>query len=214
MGQFRKKPVVIEATQWFKNGDHPDDGEDVPQRIPPSRPFIVGEGRVVRYYRGHFGGRYCKRCEVNNGRHTMNSHGWIDTLEGGHTVCPGDWIITGVQGERYPCKPDIFEETYEYANAEDDPNEDVEPATGVMIQGKGVDSGSAHELILEVTVNGHVGTSHIGPLFFEAIREHWDREAREHFGMTYEECLIRDQANFDRGLKARDPDEYTKKDHP
>ena len=40
-------------------------------------------------------------------------HGWIDTLEGGHIVCPGDWIITGVKGEHYPCKPDIFEMTYE-----------------------------------------------------------------------------------------------------
>ena len=43
----------------------------------------------------------------------LHGHGWIDTLEGGHTVCPGDWIITGVAGERYPCKPDIFEQTYE-----------------------------------------------------------------------------------------------------
>jgi len=37
----------------------------------------------------------------------------IDTLEGGHIVCPGDWVITGVAGERYPCKPAIFHATYE-----------------------------------------------------------------------------------------------------
>ena len=37
----------------------------------------------------------------------------IHTLEGVHEVTPGDWIITGIQGEKYPCKPDIFEETYE-----------------------------------------------------------------------------------------------------
>lgn len=43
----------------------------------------------------------------------MRDHGWIDTLEGGHIVCPGDYIIKGVQGEFYPCKPDIFEQTYE-----------------------------------------------------------------------------------------------------
>lgn len=43
----------------------------------------------------------------------MHDHGWIDTLEGGHIVCPGDFIITGVKGERYPCKPDIFAATYE-----------------------------------------------------------------------------------------------------
>jgi hypothetical protein len=37
----------------------------------------------------------------------------IETLEGNLTAQPGDWIITGVKGERYPCKPDIFEATYE-----------------------------------------------------------------------------------------------------
>lgn len=37
----------------------------------------------------------------------------IDTLEGKHEVTPGDWIITGVKGEKYPCKPDIFAMTYE-----------------------------------------------------------------------------------------------------
>ena len=37
----------------------------------------------------------------------------IDTLEGVHHVSEGDWIITGVEGEKYPCKPDIFEQTYE-----------------------------------------------------------------------------------------------------
>lgn len=37
----------------------------------------------------------------------------IDTLEGQMTANPGDWIITGVNGEEYPCKPDIFEKTYE-----------------------------------------------------------------------------------------------------
>lgn len=37
----------------------------------------------------------------------------IKTLEGAMTVCKGDWIIRGVQGEFYPCKPDIFDQTYE-----------------------------------------------------------------------------------------------------
>jgi hypothetical protein len=65
---------------------------------------------VVRYFRRPdvSGGRDCEQC----GR-TIDAHGWIDTLEGGHIVCPGDWIITGVKGEHYPCKPDIFEATYE-----------------------------------------------------------------------------------------------------
>ena len=38
---------------------------------------------------------------------------YIQTLEGAMVVRPGDWIIKGVQGEFYPCKPDIFEQTYE-----------------------------------------------------------------------------------------------------
>ena len=37
----------------------------------------------------------------------------IDTLEGRMRADPGDWIIQGVKGEFYPCKPDIFEATYE-----------------------------------------------------------------------------------------------------
>lgn len=45
--------------------------------------------------------------------HCAEPRGWVDTLEGGHVVSPGDYIITGVKGEKYPCKPDIFERTYE-----------------------------------------------------------------------------------------------------
>jgi hypothetical protein len=37
----------------------------------------------------------------------------IKTLEGWHIISEGDYIITGIKGERYPCKPDIFEMTYE-----------------------------------------------------------------------------------------------------
>ena len=40
---------------------------------------------------------------------------YIETLEGVHRADPGDWIITGVKGEQYPCKPDIFDKTYERA---------------------------------------------------------------------------------------------------
>lgn len=100
--KFRKRPVVVEATQWFKNGDHPNDGSD-------------GEGKIVRYYRHPdvSGARLCGHCGKS-----MHDHGWIDTLEGGHTVCPGDWIITGVKGEVYPCKPHIFAATYESVEAQ------------------------------------------------------------------------------------------------
>jgi hypothetical protein len=72
------------------------------------------EGAIVRYFRRPdvAGGCICRHCDQE-----MHIHGWIDTKEGGHIVCPGDWIITGVQGERYPCKPDIFAQTYEPCDA-------------------------------------------------------------------------------------------------
>ncbi len=108
MPRFMKRPVIVEATRWFSNGDHP---EDAIEKVSPKEgePFD-SEGKVVRYYRDpdKEGVSLCEIC----GR-TIHDHGWIDTLEGGHIVCAGDWIITGVKGERYPCKDDIFRETYE-----------------------------------------------------------------------------------------------------
>lgn len=100
MAKYRKKPIVIEATQWFKNGDHPEDC--CINEFP--------EGKVVRYFRRPDvpGLTPCLECNE-----AFERHGWIDTLEGGHRVCPGDFIITGVQSEKYPCKPNIFEATYE-----------------------------------------------------------------------------------------------------
>jgi len=108
--KFRKKPVEIEAHQWFANGDHPEDNCWEVNAADGSK--FPSEGEVVRRYRkpSDDGQRPCIHCHF-----IMHHHGWIDTLEGGHNVCPGDWIITGVVGERYPCKPDIFEQTYEEA---------------------------------------------------------------------------------------------------
>ena len=117
--RYRKRPVVIDATQWFKNGDHPlDYAQD---RIGLVKGVVVTfsaeyireqkwEGATVRYFRRPdvMGILPCSHCGK-----PMHDHGWIDTLEGGHIVCPGDWIITGVKGEHYPCKPDIFAATYE-----------------------------------------------------------------------------------------------------
>lgn len=47
--------------------------------------------------------------------HLRDGEYWTDTLEGPLRVSDGDWIITGIKGEHYPCKPDIFEATYEPA---------------------------------------------------------------------------------------------------
>lgn len=109
MAKYRKNPVVIEAVQWFKNGDHPKDDTETFIDSETKKSFL-GEGKIVRYYRhpNVRGEQPCKHCSK-----IMHNHGWIDTLEGGHNVCPGDWIITGIKGELYPCKPDIFEATYE-----------------------------------------------------------------------------------------------------
>lgn len=72
MARYLKKPVVVEAGQWFRHGDH------LAVLAEP------GQGGV----------------------------GYIDRPEGRLRVIPGDWIITGVAGENYPCKPDIFEKLY------------------------------------------------------------------------------------------------------
>ena len=57
------------------------------------------------------GEQLCSECGKS-----FHVHGYIiNTVEGGHKVCPGDWIITGVGGERYPIKNDIFLGTYSLA---------------------------------------------------------------------------------------------------
>jgi len=118
MAKYRKKPVVIEATQWHRNGDHPlDYANDVEGMQNGQMHVFTGaqrralqwEGSIVRYFRHPDipGNKPCEQCGEPH-----HVHGWLDTLEAGHRVCPGDWIITGVKGELYPCKPDIFEATY------------------------------------------------------------------------------------------------------
>lgn len=119
MAKYRKNPVVIEATQWFKNGDHPDDyakektgfeGGEIRTWTGEESKAKGWEGQVVRYFRRPDvdGERLCQHCNQ-----IMHVHGWIDTKEGGHIVCPGDFIVTGIAGERYPCKADIFAQTYD-----------------------------------------------------------------------------------------------------
>jgi hypothetical protein len=112
MARFRKKPVEVEAHQWWKNGDHPLDYTEKHdgQQSPEYRKRENWEGEVVRYFRRPDvpGDKVCAYCG-----NTMHDHGWIDTFEGGHIVCPSDWIITGVKGEMYPCKVAIFDATYD-----------------------------------------------------------------------------------------------------
>ena len=86
--KVRKKPVVIEAMHFATEHD----GEAVIDWIAYHGGRVVGS-------RGHVDGR---RYEFR-----------IATLEGDMTAAVGDYIIRGVQGEFYPCKPDIFAATYD-----------------------------------------------------------------------------------------------------
>lgn len=95
MSQYRKKPVVIEARQW-------DGTEDSAHKL------IAWMGN----------GEYSPAERVNS----QMFKPWmrIFTLEGEHIASPNDWIIKGVKGEFYPCKPDIFAATYEAADGAQD----------------------------------------------------------------------------------------------
>ena len=88
MAKFRKKPVVIEAMQF-----HGPDAGDVDGMMRFDDWMVANQGDRQCRYRGN------KLI--------------IPTLEGEMEASPGDWIIRGVKGELYPCKPDIFAATYE-----------------------------------------------------------------------------------------------------
>jgi hypothetical protein len=88
--RFRKKPVVIEAVRYAGKGNLE------PRGGLPNWLWAALESGVARF--------------INGGDPLL-----LRTLEGELTVSPGDWIIRGVKGELYPCKPDIFEATYERA---------------------------------------------------------------------------------------------------
>lgn len=87
--KFRKKPVIIEAIQFVDNM----------KNLVDIHKFVGEDNSTVRE---DFSDR-------------DNPVLKIETLEGTMTASVGDWIIKGVNGEFYPCKPDIFEKTYEPA---------------------------------------------------------------------------------------------------
>ncbi len=64
-------------------------------------------------------GMFRKRVPVRAYRYEGTAPLVIHTLEGDMTAMPGDWIITGIKGEQYPCKPDIFLATYELVDSAD-----------------------------------------------------------------------------------------------
>lgn len=83
--KFRKKPVVIDAVQWL----------GTPESTLEVDAFVNGDG-----------------FSVSTGEHGVQQM-QIRTLEGPLNASVGDWIIKGVKGEHYPCKPDIFAATYD-----------------------------------------------------------------------------------------------------
>jgi len=92
---FRKKPVVIQAMQ-FKGG-------------------WSGDGSLIADWVGRHATWSCAEHAATEGYPDSGGVMHIETLEGVMTATAGDWIIKGVKGEFYPCKPDIFEATYEAA---------------------------------------------------------------------------------------------------
>lgn len=86
--KFRKKPVVIDAIQFTR------------ESAPDCVAFMTTDASSVTGFDIHYD---------DDGRSTFV----ITTLEGTMHVSLGDWIIRGVKGELYPCKPDIFDATYE-----------------------------------------------------------------------------------------------------
>lgn len=97
MNKFRKKPVVIEAFQMTK--DRRASNEDWPNWMHKAWNQNYGTPGAVS----------CEEWPNSDGTDRLQ----ITTLEGVMRVEWGDWIIRGVQGELYPCKPDIFAATYE-----------------------------------------------------------------------------------------------------
>ena len=89
MSKFRKKPVVIDA--WQFDGSWAS-AQPILETIEEAKPIDRSGPR----WRDFNGGEII-----------------IPTLEGEMTASAGDWIIKGVKGEFYPCKPDIFSTTYE-----------------------------------------------------------------------------------------------------
>lgn len=107
---FRKKPVEIQAMQMPEEGSFPNRGQQ------QSAVRLVAEWMTASGYEASpdedADGEY-----LDGAGRVLPEHGAnyleIETLEGTMTARPGDFIIRGVQGEFYPCKPDIFAATYD-----------------------------------------------------------------------------------------------------
>ena len=104
--RFRKKPVVIEAFQM------------TPERREDNSDWPIWMDKAWQLERETPGSLYPTvsfNPDTTTEERAKDRTLSIGTLEGQHRVSWGDWIIQGVKGELYPCKPDIFAATYEAA---------------------------------------------------------------------------------------------------
>src|SRR2546430_4754922 len=101
MGKYRKKPVIIDALLW--SGMESD--------LPEMLKFIADGHKNFDHLPNNDG-----HVHAGVGYTPPSGELTIPTLEGNHQARPGDYIIRGVKGEFYPCKPEIFRMTYEGVN--------------------------------------------------------------------------------------------------
>lgn len=106
--KYVQKDAVVEATQWWKNGDHPQD-ESTLVKVNNVQPFL-SEGKVVRRFR--LPGSDHKRCETCRG--LFVDHGWLDQTPA-VTVCPGDYVVDNGNGTYSVFPPKSFEAMYREA---------------------------------------------------------------------------------------------------
>lgn len=115
--KVKRRSVVVEATRWWKNGDHPQDECRTITPVPGDGEPFVSEGKVVRRFRrpDTKDSDFCARCGA-----TLQAHGWLDFPPNGQRVCPGDWIISDSGADQYytAMKPNTFAETYDPVVAE------------------------------------------------------------------------------------------------
>jgi len=106
--KYHKRPVLTEATQWFRNGDHPEDDSAPVEKAGAS--LGLSEGKVVHYFQriNIPGGRRCPDCG-----NIMQRHGLLNGLNGEEVICPGDYIVTDAKGRYYKLSAVEFEATYE-----------------------------------------------------------------------------------------------------
>lgn len=100
MAKYRKKPVVIEAFQW--NGKNEDLPDWFVECLKDGTARIYTDNIELSYY-----------DEKTPFEVEFETWVEIETLEGTMRANKGDFIIKGVEGEIYPCKPHIFKKTYE-----------------------------------------------------------------------------------------------------